>query len=141
MALLLSPFTEGQAQHSGPRQSTVESKKSANQKPWSNVYCGTRFGGRISTNDMAKGSPKRVESGATTSAVFILRTATANPARLASAVRDALWSVDRALPVFDIRTMEQIVAGSLATRRFAMALLVSFAGLALGLAVIGLYAV
>jgi len=83
----------------------------------------------------------QVESGATTSAVFILRTATANPARLASAVRDALWSVDRALPVFDIRTMEQIVAGSLATRRFAMALLVSFAGLALGLAVIGLYAV
>jgi len=83
----------------------------------------------------------QVESGATTSAVFILRTATANPARLASAVRDALWSVDRALPVFDIRTMEQIVAGSLATRRFAMALLVSFAGLALVLAVIGLYAV
>jgi putative ABC transport system permease protein len=80
----------------------------------------------------------QIESGATTSAVFIIRTGAA-PALLAPAVREAIWSVDRGLPVFDIRTMDQIVTRSMAARRFAVALLSSFAAIALALAVIGLY--
>jgi putative ABC transport system permease protein len=83
----------------------------------------------------------QLERGPTTNAVFILRTRTADAASLAPAVRDAIWSVDRDVPVFDIRTMDQIVSGSLTTRRFAAALLSSFALLALALAVIGLYGV
>lgn len=83
----------------------------------------------------------QIESGATTSAVFIVRTRTADPTSLASAVREAIWSVDHGVPVFDIRTMDQIVSRSLTSRRFAAALLSSFAILALALAVIGLYGV
>jgi predicted permease len=83
----------------------------------------------------------QIESGATVNAVFILRTRTGDPARLSAAVREAIWSVDRDLPVFDIRTMDQIVSRSLGTRRFAVALLSSFAVLALALAVVGLYGV
>ncbi|HTS24897.1 MAG TPA: ABC transporter permease [Bryobacteraceae bacterium] len=83
----------------------------------------------------------QIESGATTNAVFILRTRTENPAALAFQVRDAIWSVDRDVPVFGIRTMEQVVSGSLATRRFAVVLLSAFAILALALAVVGLYGV
>jgi putative ABC transport system permease protein len=83
----------------------------------------------------------QVESGATTSAVFILRSGLSNPAGLATAVRDAIWSVDHDVPVYDIRQMSEIVARSLATRQFALVMLSSFATLALGLAVLGLYGV
>jgi putative ABC transport system permease protein len=83
----------------------------------------------------------QIESGATMSAVFILRTRLPDPAALAPAVRDAIWSVDRDLPVFDIRRMADIVARSLATRQFTLVVLVAFAALALGLAVLGIYGV
>jgi len=39
----------------------------------------------------------QIESGATTRAVFVVRTRTADPASLASAVREAIWSVDRSV--------------------------------------------
>ena len=86
-------------------------------------------------------SLEQTESGATTSAVFIVRTRGADPASLASAVRAAIWSVDRGVPVFDMRTMDQVVARSLAARRFAATVLSAFAALALGLAILGLYGV
>ena len=83
----------------------------------------------------------QVESGATTSAVFIVRTRMSDPGPLAAAVRDTIWSVDRDIPVFDIRRMSDIVARSLGTRQFAVVMLSSFAVLALGLAILGLYGV
>jgi putative ABC transport system permease protein len=83
----------------------------------------------------------QVASGATTRAVFIVRTRTSEPAQLASAVRTAIWSVDRDVPVFDVRTMTEIVSRSLAARRLAVSMLASFAGAALVLAIIGLYGV
>jgi putative ABC transport system permease protein len=83
----------------------------------------------------------QVESGATRSAVFVVRTRLADPAALAASVRDAIWSVDRDVPVFDVRALSGIVSRSLATRSFAVTLLASFAAVALFLAVIGLYGV
>jgi hypothetical protein len=83
----------------------------------------------------------QVESAATTNAVFIVRTRGLESTGLAPVVRDAIWSVDRGVPVFDIHTLEQVVARSLTTRKFAVALLSAFAVLALALAVIGLYGV
>jgi putative ABC transport system permease protein len=83
----------------------------------------------------------QIKSGATTTAVFILRSRGVDPTRLATPVRDAIWSVDREVPVYDIRRMSDIVARSLATRQFALVMLLAFAALALGLAVLGLYGV
>jgi len=83
----------------------------------------------------------QIESGATRSAVFVVRTRLAHPAAFSAAVREAIWSVDRDVPVFDIRSMSAIVSRSLATRSFAVTLLASFAAVALFLAVIGLYGV
>jgi predicted permease len=83
----------------------------------------------------------QVESGATTNAVFIVRARTSDPAAMTAAVRDAIWSVDRDIPVFDVRRMTDVVARSLGTRQFAVVMLSSFAALALALAVIGLYGV
>ncbi len=90
---------------------------------------------------MVYSSVYQVESAATARGVFVVKTNSANAAALASAVRETIQSVDRGLPVFDVRTMNDIVGRSVAARRFVMLLLASFAGLALALAVIGLYAV
>ena len=61
------------------------------------------------------------------------------PAQLVAAVREAVRSLDSALAVSDIRTMEQLVSRAGARRRFQTYLLTLFAALALLLAAIGLY--
>src|SRR5208282_2021325 len=65
----------------------------------------------------------------------------ADPAGLAVDVRAAVWSLDRQLALGSVRTMDQIISRSTASRRFVMTLLGSFAALALVLAAIGIYAV
>jgi putative ABC transport system permease protein len=73
-------------------------------------------------------------------AVFIART-TSEPANLAAALRREIAAVDADLPVYDLRTMNQVIAESVAQRRFTMGLLAIFAFAALGLAALGLYGV
>ncbi len=63
-----------------------------------------------------------------------------DPLRLAEAVRSAIRAVDADLPVTAIQTMDQIVGQSVADRRFNMLLLAVFAGLAVVLAAVGIYA-
>jgi putative ABC transport system permease protein len=64
-----------------------------------------------------------------------------DPRALASAAPGAVAGVDRELPVFEIKTMEQRLLESLTPRRFAMYFLVVFAGSALALSAVGLYGV
>ncbi|MGB7926481.1 MAG: ABC transporter permease [Pyrinomonadaceae bacterium] len=64
-----------------------------------------------------------------------------DPSSQIAAVRDEVWSVDRDQPVFNIRTMEQLLSKSVAQRRFNMLLLGIFASVALVLSAIGLYGV
>jgi putative ABC transport system permease protein len=73
-------------------------------------------------------------------AVFIART-TADPASLAAAMRREIAAVDTDLPVYDVRTMNQVIAESVAQRRFTMGLLAIFAVAALSLSALGLYGV
>ena len=72
---------------------------------------------------------------------FAVRTAAGNPLALAPAVQAAVASVDKNVALGNVRTMEDLVARSLAQRRFTMLLLTIFAGIALALAAIGLYGV
>jgi len=81
-----------------------------------------------------------VTSGISRHAVFVTRTA-GDPAGLASAARREIWSVDKDLPVFGVTTMDDVLAASVAQRRFSMSLLGGFAVLALLMAAIGLYGV
>jgi predicted permease len=57
------------------------------------------------------------------------------------AVRTAVSSVDPSLPVSSVSTFDDLVTTSVATRRFTMTLLVTFAALALVLALAGVYGV
>jgi putative ABC transport system permease protein len=63
------------------------------------------------------------------------------PESLVPAVREAVRSVDRAQPVADVRTMEQIVTEAAAQPRFNSLLLGLFASMALLLAAAGIYGV
>ena len=64
-----------------------------------------------------------------------------NPMSLVAAVREAIWSVDRAQPVSNVRTMDDILSEEMTQRRVGMTLLVAFATLALLLASLGIYGV
>jgi putative ABC transport system permease protein len=61
------------------------------------------------------------------------------PMSLTSAVRGQIAALNKDQPVFNVRTMDQIVAQSMAPRRFSMMLLAVFAVVALALASIGIY--
>jgi len=62
-----------------------------------------------------------------------------DPLTLVSAVRAAVDSVDRELPIAEIKTMDDVVAQAFAERRFARLLCEMFAVLAMALTAIGVY--
>jgi putative ABC transport system permease protein len=71
---------------------------------------------------------------------LVARTA-GDPLALAASVRGIVTSMDPELPVIEMTTMERIAGERLASRRLLMLLLVVFACMALGLALIGIYGV
>jgi putative ABC transport system permease protein len=72
--------------------------------------------------------------------VSVVRTAV-DPASLEPTVRALVTSMDKDIPVTDVRTMPELIRLQLSQPRFAMVLLGAFAGLALLLTVVGLYGV
>ena len=62
-------------------------------------------------------------------------------AALASAVRQAVWSIDKDQPIVRVATMDELVAASAGERRFASTLFETFAIAALLLAAAGIYGV
>ena len=71
---------------------------------------------------------------------FLART-TVEPLSLAGPVRNQITALDKDQAVFNVRSMEQAIAQSVAARRFSMILLAVFALLALTLAAVGIYGV
>src|SRR5688572_4057453 len=71
--------------------------------------------------------------------VVVRADAERDPLSLVSAVRQHVRSIDPLQPVTRIQTFDDIVAQSMATRRFTLVLLASFAGTAVLLAIGGLY--
>jgi putative ABC transport system permease protein len=72
--------------------------------------------------------------------VVVIRT-TGDPQRVISLARAKVRELDRDVPISNVNTMEQLVAQSVAQRRFGMFLVGIFAALALVLAVVGIYGV
>jgi putative ABC transport system permease protein len=72
---------------------------------------------------------------------YAIKTAGIDPISIAGLVRNAVWEIDDAVPVTDLRPMTEIVADAMAPTRFAMILMSGFGVLALTLASIGIYGV
>jgi putative ABC transport system permease protein len=71
---------------------------------------------------------------------FVVRT-TSNPESLVQPVSTAIYSIDKEQALTNIQTMDQVLIESLSKRRFNMTLLLTFAGMALVLAAVGVYGV
>ncbi len=74
------------------------------------------------------------------SVYFAVRTER-EPSALISGVRAAMREMDAELPIDAVGTVDSLLATSLSQRRFALVLMVVFAGLALALAMVGIYGV
>jgi predicted permease len=70
----------------------------------------------------------------------VLVRSTLDPAQLTSAVRLAVASMDPAQPIYDVETMDQVVADSFGPKRLTLVLLLFVAAVVLVLAAVGLYA-
>ena len=71
---------------------------------------------------------------------FLLRTSVPGQ-DLFSEVQQQVWSIDKELPLYKSSTLATLVSDSLAQRRFTMLILVTFSGVALLMATIGLFGV
>jgi putative ABC transport system permease protein len=69
------------------------------------------------------------------------RVKTGDPMNLAAPLRAAVREIDKELPVYQVRSMESRVSDSLTRQRFSMTLLTALAGLAMVLAVAGIFSV
>jgi putative ABC transport system permease protein len=70
----------------------------------------------------------------------VLRTSS-EPTSVISAVRNEIRALDKGAPIYNVRTMDEVLATSVAPRRAPTLLLSAFAAVALLLAMIGIYGV
>jgi predicted permease len=71
---------------------------------------------------------------------FAVRTV-GDPHALVHAILREVWAIDKDQPVTNVRTMNEIIDEAVARRRFQTLLLLIFAGVAVALAIVGIYGV
>jgi putative ABC transport system permease protein len=71
--------------------------------------------------------------------VTLLIRTTINPSALATSVEQQVWSVDKDAPITDVKTLDQVLAETVAEPRFQTWLLSIFATVGLTIALVGIY--
>jgi putative ABC transport system permease protein len=85
--------------------------------------------------------PQTVATGINPRMSFVVGAQGASAAAVASGIRSVVNDLDPSVPVYQLQTMSDVVAGSLVRPRFLSLLLGSFSIIALSLAAIGIYGV
>jgi len=80
-------------------------------------------------------------AGSTVRPMFVVMRTDSDPLAMTASVRQVVAAIDPDQPIADVRSMEQRLSTSLASRRFNMLLLLLFAAAALTLSAIGIYGV
>jgi putative ABC transport system permease protein len=70
-----------------------------------------------------------------------IRSTITDATSVTAAAQNVVWSVNKDVPLANVRTMQEVIANSVQRRRFSMLLLTIFAAVAMLLAAIGLYGV
>ena len=136
---------DGMARQLWPRQDPIGKRikmvESGPEGPWLTVV---GVAGRVK-HESLDSDPRIVfyvpQTQSTVRALSVVVRTAGDPASLASGVSAVVRGIDSDLPLYRIRTMQQLVDESLARRRFSMLALAIFAALALVLAAIGIYGV
>jgi putative ABC transport system permease protein len=125
-----------------PGENVVGKRVKASSGPeWRTVVGVTgdvRHGGLDETPENQMYVPTRQWGWADNAMTLVVRTR-ADPAGLSRLVREAIWSVDRDQPIARVATMNQLLEATTSERRFALRLFAVFAGVAMVLAVAGIY--
>jgi putative ABC transport system permease protein len=103
--------------------------------PWATIVGVV---GTVHSDDLAEESKGTIYFPYGTPGMTLAVRTASDPRAFAAAIRQQVQGVDPDQPVFDVKTMEERVTASVERRRFSATLLGLFAGLALGLALIGL---
>ncbi len=96
--------------------------------------------GDVRDTDLAVESKGMIYVPGYAGTTLVIRTKS-NPTIFVAAVREAINQTDSSVPIYDVNTMQGLLAASLQKRKFAAMLLTLFAGLAVALASVGIYAV
>ncbi|HEY1341080.1 MAG TPA: ABC transporter permease [Bryobacteraceae bacterium] len=81
------------------------------------------------------------QSGSPTRTAYLLVRTKGDPMSMANAVRAQIRGLDRALPISNLRTMDEVMSISRSRPRFLTLLLTLFSSLSLALAALGIYGV
>jgi predicted permease len=100
-----------------------DTRQSLDEKPWQEMYL-----------------PYAQDGGMWSDLSLVVRT-NGDPAAMAGTVREAIRTVDKGIPTYNLKTMNDLVHISAAPRRVPMLLLSAFAGVAMLLAMLGIYGV
>jgi len=100
-----------------------DTRQSLDEKPWQEMYV-----------------PYAQDRGMWSDLSLVVRT-NGDPAAMAGPVREAIRSFDKGIPNYNLKTMNDVVSISAAPRRVPMLLLSTFAGVAMLLAMLGIYGV
>jgi putative ABC transport system permease protein len=100
-----------------------DTRQSFDEEPWQELYL-----------------PYAQDGGMWSDLSLVVRT-NGDPAAMAGPVREAIRSVDKTVPTYNLKTMNDIASISTAPRRAPMLLLSAFAGVAMLLAMLGIYGV
>jgi putative ABC transport system permease protein len=85
--------------------------------------------------------PQTLATGISTRMSFVVRSEGASASAIASSIRSTVAELDQSVPIFQLQTMGDLVAGSLVRPRFLSLLLGAFSAIALSLASVGIYGV